>query len=137
MGRPAKANQWQQALDLLAEMRRKDLEVNVIAYTAVIDACAKDGNSKEEALALLAEMRREGMEPEVITYAMVLNALREHPKEARAYWLEAFELELFAKPSAPTPRLWTFDLHDHSEGSAVAAVREGERARVSRATSVP
>eukprot|EP00665_Eupelagonemidae_sp_cell47_P009022 gene9022-1114_t len=50
------------ALELLAEMRGRGMEPNVITYNAAISACEK-GKEPGKALELLAEMRGRGMEP--------------------------------------------------------------------------
>jgi pentatricopeptide repeat protein len=63
-----KGGQWEKALQLLEEMRAKDVEPNVITYNATTSACEKGGQC-EKALQLLEEMRAKGVEPNVITYS--------------------------------------------------------------------
>ena len=48
-----KGHQPERALDLLAEMQRRDQEPDVIKYNATTSACEK-GQQSERALALLA-----------------------------------------------------------------------------------
>eukprot|EP00976_Prorocentrum_cordatum_P016062 322557-Prorocentrum_minimum.AAC.1 len=54
-----KGRRTEQALELLAEMRREGVQPGTITYSALISACEK-GNQWERVLELLVEMRREG-----------------------------------------------------------------------------
>ena len=62
-----KGRQWQQALGLLAVMRKADLVPNVITCNAAISACEK-GEQWQQAFGLLAVMREVDLLPDVITY---------------------------------------------------------------------
>ena len=62
---------------VLAEMRARGIEPNVISYNAAISACEK-GSQWERALELLGEMRTRGVEPNVINYNTALRALCRH-----------------------------------------------------------
>ena len=60
-------NQWQAALELLAEMREWGIQPDVITYNAAISACEKSKDQWQPALELLAEMRKQGIQPDVTT----------------------------------------------------------------------
>ena len=58
-----------------------------------------------------------------MSYSAVLEAVRHQRQIAEPILLEALERGMLAKPRARTDAAWLFDLHDHSEGSAVTATR--------------
>ena len=62
-----KGSQWQEALELLAEMQAQGLEPNVISYSAAISACEK-GEQWEKSLFLLTIMPQSILQPCVICY---------------------------------------------------------------------
>jgi pentatricopeptide repeat protein len=108
---------------LLEEMRAKGVEPDVITYNASISACGK-GGQWEKALQLLEEMRAKGVEPDVFTYGAVIDAVVDQLTFARGLLKKALALGVFAKPvQASDASSWKLDLHEHSEGSAVTAVR--------------
>ena len=74
----------QKVLELIQEMQLKDLEPDVITYSAAISACEKVKQS-QKALELLEEMRQNGMEPNVITYNAASSA-REKVKQSEMNW---------------------------------------------------
>ena len=86
ISKAATQNQWQQALELLAEMQAQGLEPSVITYSAAISACKK-GSRWQQALELLTEMQAQGLEPGVITYSAVISAC-----EKGSQWHEALGL---------------------------------------------
>ena len=59
--------QWEQALSLLQEMGRSQLQPDVVSYSAAISACEK-GQQWEQALGLLQEMWRSQLQPDLISY---------------------------------------------------------------------
>jgi pentatricopeptide repeat protein len=69
----AHAKQWQQALEVLTEMRQLSIEPNVACFTALISACDK-GKQPEKALELFDTMLKEGVEPTVVTYNALISA---------------------------------------------------------------
>jgi hypothetical protein len=73
---------------------------------------------------LLDEIQAKGVEPDVITYAAVIDAVVDQLIAAsRDLLKKVFAPGLFARPVPTSARSWELDLHDHSEGSAVTAVR--------------
>eukprot|EP00665_Eupelagonemidae_sp_cell47_P009021 gene9021-biopygen1652 len=61
------------ALELLAEMRGRGMEPDVITYSAAISACEK-GKEPGKAIELLEEMREHGLEPDLISYSAAISA---------------------------------------------------------------
>jgi len=59
-------SQWQQALELLAEMQAQGLEPDVITYSAAISACEK-AEQWERALVLLTTIPQSNLEPSAIS----------------------------------------------------------------------
>eukprot|EP00953_Heterococcus_sp_UTEX-ZZ885_P033134 17259-Heterococcus_DN1.PRE.2 len=98
------AGQWQQAKQLIVQMKESGVQPNVITYTAALNACGKllhplekaaavqgfvadaclplahqsatvlTAGQVDEALALLADMQHLGLKPSLITYGSALTA---------------------------------------------------------------
>jgi len=68
-----KTDDWEQALDLLDEMRQRGIAPNVITYNSAITAAGK-GKQSATAVALIRRMREEGIEPDSITCVTALPA---------------------------------------------------------------
>ena len=117
----SKGGQCEAALRLFDEMAEVGVERDVITYSSAISACDK-GGQWEEALRLFDEMAEVGVERDVITYNVLLNAIGEEPDLAQRLFLDAYHLGLFAAPRRSS-KSWFLDLHNHSEGSAITAVR--------------
>ena len=66
---------------------------------------------------------REDIREDLVSYCAVLEAVRHQRQTAEPILLEALERGMLEKPRARTDAAWLFDLHDHSEGSAVTATR--------------
>ena len=58
---------------LLAEMRRKGLEPDVVTFCALFIACEKSDYNAEKALQLSMEIQRKGLEQEVITHSALIH----------------------------------------------------------------
>jgi pentatricopeptide repeat protein len=98
------------------------VEPEVITCSAAISACEK-GGQWEKVLQLLEEMRAKGVKPDVTTYAAVIGAVVDQLTAARGLLKKALALGVFAKPVWTSVGSWKLDLQEHSEGSAVTAVR--------------
>ena len=68
-----KGRRWEQALRLLHEMWRSQLEPDVVSCNAAISACEKC-RQLEQALNLLQEMERARLEPDVVSYNAAISA---------------------------------------------------------------
>jgi pentatricopeptide repeat protein len=116
-----KGGQWETAVDLLAEMRARGIEPDVITYSATISACEK-GGQWEKAVELFEEMRARGIVPNVITYNATIEACmaaNEHEHAVRLY-SAAFNAGLL---SHRTPHGDTMDFHgEFNSSTAKAAV---------------
>ena len=111
-------------MELLEEMTaREDVQENEISYNATISACAK-GGQPEKALELFEELKaRKDVREDYVSYGAVLQAVRHQRQIAEPILLDALQRGMLAKPRERTDAEWLFDLHDHSEGSAVTATR--------------
>ncbi|CAJ1333790.1 unnamed protein product [Effrenium voratum] len=65
--------EWQVTVALLAELRRKSMQGNVVIYNAVISAFEKGGRW-QEAVALLSQLERSKMETTVVSYGAAISA---------------------------------------------------------------
>mmetsp|Transcript_59352 Transcript_59352/g.168284 ORF Transcript_59352/g.168284 Transcript_59352/m.168284 type:complete len:230 (+) Transcript_59352:82-771(+) len=63
-----KAQQWQRAVEVLAEAENSGLEPDMVLFSAVISACER-GAQWRMAVELLARMRVRSFEPNVISYS--------------------------------------------------------------------
>lgn len=79
---------WRMALDLLDEMRKNNVQPNVVTFSVAIAACG-NGGQWERALELLNQMRDKGLGINTITYNAAITALA---KAARLYSKEASRL---------------------------------------------
>ena len=82
----ASAGRWEEALRLIARMRKAGprTQPNKITYTAAISACGRAGQW-EHALRLFDEMRNDGLQPDRISYNSIITALRIGSQPERAY----------------------------------------------------
>jgi pentatricopeptide repeat domain-containing protein 1 len=62
---------YDEPLALLSEMQDKGLKLNVICYSAAIDACARGGQWKK-GLQLLEDMRLRGIAPNQVRICFVM-----------------------------------------------------------------
>lgn len=69
----AREQQWEQAAELMRDMRAQGVRPDVICYTAAINACAK-GRQVKKAMQLLEEMRLDGLKPDLISYNALVGA---------------------------------------------------------------
>mmetsp|Transcript_15637 Transcript_15637/g.33842 ORF Transcript_15637/g.33842 Transcript_15637/m.33842 type:complete len:1028 (-) Transcript_15637:2196-5279(-) len=82
----ASAGRWEEALDLLATMKKGGPKTrpNKITYTAAISACGRAGEY-EHALRLFEDMRNDGIAADRISYNAVVSALRVGQQAEKAY----------------------------------------------------
>ena len=82
----ASAGRWEDALDLMAQMKKGGPKTrpNRITYTGAISACSRAGEW-EHALRLFDEMRNNGLQADRISYNAVVSALRIGMQPDRAY----------------------------------------------------
>eukprot|EP00563_Minutocellus_polymorphus_P002694 CAMPEP_0181027756 /NCGR_PEP_ID=MMETSP1070-20121207/4324_1 /TAXON_ID=265543 /ORGANISM="Minutocellus polymorphus, Strain NH13" /LENGTH=1000 /DNA_ID=CAMNT_0023104999 /DNA_START=50 /DNA_END=3052 /DNA_ORIENTATION=- len=82
----ASAGRWEEALDLMAQMKKGGPKTrpNRITYTGAISACGRAGEW-EHALRLFDEMRNDGLQADRISYNAVFSALRVGMQPERAY----------------------------------------------------
>ena len=82
----ASAGRWEEALDLMAQMKKGGPKTrpNRITYTAAISACGRAGEW-EHALRLFDEMRNDGLQADRISYNAVVSALRIGMQPDKAY----------------------------------------------------
>lgn len=82
----ASAGRWQEALDLMSQMKKGGPKTrpNRITYTAAISACGRAGEW-EHALRLFDEMRNDGLQADRISYNAVVSALRIGMQPDKAY----------------------------------------------------
>ncbi|CAE7242276.1 unnamed protein product [Symbiodinium natans] len=78
-----RGQQWEKAIGLLMEMRKQEVQPNVITYNAAMSACEK-GDSWQTAFVLFAEMVELKVSPSVVSYGAVMAACRKASAWERA-----------------------------------------------------
>ena len=68
-----KEGQWQDALQIIAEMREQGVILGTVSYNAAIDACGK-AKQVGRALELLDEIVLVGNQPDAVTYTALIDA---------------------------------------------------------------
>ena len=103
----ASAGRWENALDLMAQMKKGGPKTrpNRITYTGAISACSRAGEW-EHALRLFDEMRNNGLQADRISYNAVVSALRIGMQSDRAYeiWGEMLGRRKERQPSADSAK---------------------------------
>ena len=68
----ANHKEWEQALELLVQMERKEVQLDIISFDAAISACGKAGEW-EQALVLF-DLSAQKAQPNIITCSTVISA---------------------------------------------------------------
>ena len=68
-----KEGQWQEALNIIAEMREQGHSLGTFSYNAAIDACGK-AKHVGRALELFDELVQVGNVPDAVTYTALIDA---------------------------------------------------------------
>lgn len=63
------------ALEVFQEMRANKCKPNICTYTALVNACARDGLC-EKAEEIFEQMQEAGLEPDVYAYNALMEAYR-------------------------------------------------------------
>jgi pentatricopeptide repeat protein len=73
-----KGGMFQEAMDVYKEFKMARLEVDVVFYSAIIDALCKNG-LVESSIVLLMAMIEKGIKPNVVTFNSIIDASRQLP----------------------------------------------------------
>lgn len=99
----AKKGDGEQALKLLDEMERLNVQGSALTYTAAMDACERAG-LRDQTVRLLQEMQLKGIKPTVVTYNTIIARRAEHADT----WKEALEWLARLRASGVQPDRMSF-----------------------------
>lgn len=72
----AASGKWQEALVIMAKMRREGIRPDLSTYNSAIIACRNAAGQSEQVVALLTELQTEGIAPSLRTYSAAMSACR-------------------------------------------------------------
>lgn len=109
----AKDKEWRKALDLMADMKRNNINANQHTYSAIINALGNSGQW-ERALDVLNQMKEKEMKVNVVAYNSAISALAKASRNANTIdktvklWEEALGLINQMKKEKVWPDKYTY-----------------------------